>query len=115
MIDPKQIDLPMLRVFDALMQTRHVTQAGVNLGLSQPSVSFALNKLRALTQDELFVRSPGGMTPTPLAQQMADTVRQILDMVDNDLLGRPASTRPPRSATSRSVCLISARLCSCRI
>ena len=89
MIDPKQIDLPMLRVFDALMQTRHVTQAGVNLGLSQPSVSFALNKLRALTQDELFVRSPGGMTPTPLAQQMADTVRQILDMVDNDLLGAP--------------------------
>jgi len=88
-MDVRQIDLAMLRILDALIQTRHATLAGANLGLSQPSVSFALNKLRALTQDELFVRTHRGMEPTPRALDMADTVRQILDMVDKDLLGTP--------------------------
>ena len=58
-------DLNLLIVFDAVMQERSVTRAGGRLGLSQPAVSHALGRLRHMLKDELFIRTPDGMTPTP--------------------------------------------------
>src|SRR5690606_1221792 len=48
------------------------------LHLTQPAVSHALARLRDSLQDELFVRSQRGMTPTPLAQQIIGPVRASL-------------------------------------
>jgi DNA-binding transcriptional LysR family regulator len=59
------IDLNLLVVFDAMMQERNVTRAGQRLGLSQPAMSHALIRLRHMLKDDLFVRSPKGMHPTP--------------------------------------------------
>jgi DNA-binding transcriptional LysR family regulator len=72
------IDLNLLIVFDAVMQTRNLTRAGRRLGLSQPATSHALARLRSMLRDELFVRTPEGMQPTPRAQQMAGPVREAL-------------------------------------
>lgn len=73
-----RFDLNLLVVFDALMQERSVTKAGLRVGLSQPAVSHALNKLRHLLQDDLFERGNGGMHPTPRAIALATPVRQTL-------------------------------------
>ena len=54
-------DLKLLIVFDAVMQERSVTRAGNRIGLSQPAMSHALNRLRHMLKDELFVRTPEGM------------------------------------------------------
>lgn len=43
-MDIRQVDLNLLKVFDALLKKRHVTQAGVSIGLSQPAMSYALSK-----------------------------------------------------------------------
>src|SRR6266851_4745403 len=51
-------DLNLLIVFDAVMQERSVTRAGSRIGLSQPAMSHALNRLRYMLKDELFVRTP---------------------------------------------------------
>ena len=56
------IDLNLLVVFDALVAEGHATRAAERIGLTQPAVSHALNRLRALFGDPLFVRSPRGMT-----------------------------------------------------
>ena len=64
-------DLNLLIVFDALMRERSVTRAGGAIGLSQPAVSHALSRLRYMLGDELFVRTPAGMTPTPRAETLA--------------------------------------------
>ena len=72
------IDLNLLIIFDAVMQARNLTRAGQRLGLSQPATSHALARLRTMLRDELFVRTPEGMQPTPRAQQMADPVREAL-------------------------------------
>ena len=72
-------DLNLLIVFDAIMQERSVTRAGCRLGLSQPAVSHALNRLRHMLKDELFVRTPEGMVPTPRAEQLAEPLRQALN------------------------------------
>ena len=59
------LDLNLLVVFDAVMQERNVTRAGQRLGLSQPAMSHALSRLRHMLKDDLFIRSPKGMLPTP--------------------------------------------------
>lgn len=95
-MDIDKIDLNLLRIFDALMRTKNVTQAGEIVGLSQPAVSFALAKLRTLTGDSLFVRTPKGMEPTPRAVWMADPTRHVLEVVERDIFQResfdPASS-----------------------
>ncbi|MET4279628.1 DNA-binding transcriptional LysR family regulator [Bradyrhizobium sp. F1.2.2] len=73
------IDLNLLVVFDAVMRERSTTRAGKRLGLSQPAVSHALGRLRHMLKDELFVRGPLGMMPTPRAEQLAIPVRAAMD------------------------------------
>jgi DNA-binding transcriptional LysR family regulator len=79
------IDLNLLVVFDAVMRERNVTRAGKHLGLSQPAMSHALSRLRYMLKDDLFVRSPKGMLPTPRAEQLALPVRAALDGLQHSL------------------------------
>src|SRR5262245_1984408 len=71
-------DLNLLRVFDALIEERSVTRAGERLGLTQSAISHALNRLRFMLHDDLFVRVPDGMRPTPRASEIAPRLRQGL-------------------------------------
>lgn len=79
------VDLNLLVVFDALMQERNVTRAAGRLALSQPAVSHALARLRHMLRDELFVRSPKGMLPTPRAEQLAGPVRHAVEELQRAL------------------------------
>ena len=80
-------DLNLLRTFDALMRERSVTRAGEQIGLSQPAVSAALGRLRALLDDQLFVRRGAEMAPTPRAEALAPTVRDALAGLERALQG----------------------------
>jgi DNA-binding transcriptional LysR family regulator len=75
----RSIDLNLLVVFDAVMRERSVTRAGRLIGLSQPAMSHALTRLRHMLGDELFVRTPDGMTPTPRAEALAEPLRNALN------------------------------------
>src|SRR5437763_2064106 len=95
------LDLNLLRVFDAVLQQRSVTAAAARLGLTQPAVSNALARLRALFGDALFVRTPAGMEATPFARGVAEPVRQALALLDSALAHGPGfdpatATRPFR-------------------
>jgi DNA-binding transcriptional LysR family regulator len=79
------IDLNLLVVFDAVMQERNVTRAGERLALSQPAMSHALTRLRHMLKDDLFIRSPKGMLPTPRAEELAVPVRMALDGLQQSL------------------------------
>jgi DNA-binding transcriptional LysR family regulator len=74
----RRIDLNLLVVFDAVMRERNATRAAEKLNMSQPAVSHALGRLRATLRDELFIRTPEGMVPTPQAERLAPSVRQAL-------------------------------------
>jgi DNA-binding transcriptional LysR family regulator len=71
-------DLNLLVVFDAVMQEKNLTRTGQRLGLTQSAVSHALARLRHLLKDELFVRTPEGMQPTPRAERMSGPIHQAL-------------------------------------
>jgi DNA-binding transcriptional LysR family regulator len=79
------LDLNLLVVFDAIMRDRSVTRAGQRLSLSQPAMSHALTRLRHMLKDDLFVRSPNGMVPTPRAEQLATPIRIALDGLQQSL------------------------------
>ena len=75
------VDLNLLKVFDALMSEGSVTLAAEKVGLTQPATSNALNRLRSLFDDPLFVRTPDGMQPTARAGQLALPIhRALLDI-----------------------------------
>jgi len=76
------VDLNLLRVFGAVHAEGSVTRAAERLGLSQPTVSHALRRLRHLYRDPLFVRTHGGMAPTARADRLAEAVRQALHVLD---------------------------------
>ena len=79
------LDLNLLRVFDAIATEGSVTVAGERVGLSQPAMSNALARLRTFFGDPLFVRTPRGMRPTPFAQQLAQPVREALRLIQGAL------------------------------
>src|SRR3546814_13036769 len=72
------IDRNLLVAFDALMAERSVTRAGTRIGRTQPAMRAALARLRTLLRDELFVRSPKGIHPTPRALDLADPIPPAL-------------------------------------
>src|ERR1700710_938241 len=86
------IDLNLLVVFDAIMRERSVTRAGLRLGLSQPAMSHALTRLRHMLKDDLFVRSPSGMMPTPRAEELATPIRIALEGLQQSL--EPVQSEP---------------------
>ena len=85
----QDIDLNLLRVFDAVLHERGVTPAAARLGLTQPAVSNALARLRGVFGDPLFLRTPGGMDPTPFARGLAEPVRQALALLESALAHGP--------------------------
>lgn len=80
-MDTPKIDLNLMQVFDALMHESNLTRAGFRLGLSQPTMSHALAKLRKLTGNQLFVRVPSGMEPTDFALRIAPSVTEGLKLL----------------------------------
>jgi DNA-binding transcriptional LysR family regulator len=88
-MDIADLDLNLLVVFNALLRTRSVTGAARSLGMSQPATSFALNRLRRVFGDPLFVRTARGIHPTPFAEGLAVPLDDILERIRADLLQQP--------------------------
>lgn len=84
-MDLHGIDLNLLVAFDALMAERSVTRAGVRIGRTQPAMSAALARLRSLLKDELFIRSPDGLQPTPRALDLAEPLGHALAEIQRAL------------------------------
>ncbi|HJT86412.1 MAG TPA: LysR family transcriptional regulator [Bryobacteraceae bacterium] len=70
------IDLKLLAVINELYKTRSVSHAAMNLDLSQSAVSMSLAKLREHFRDPLFVRTSGGMEPTPHANELINVLKE---------------------------------------
>ncbi|MCB1997326.1 MAG: LysR family transcriptional regulator [Burkholderiaceae bacterium] len=83
------IDLNQLALLHELMLERRVSRVAHKLGLTQPAVSNALARLRRHFGDELFVPTPAGMVPTPLAERLAAPVGAGLALIHGALAPAP--------------------------
>jgi DNA-binding transcriptional LysR family regulator len=78
----QNLDLNLLRVFDAVMTEKNLTRAAHHLAMTQPAVSNALRRLRETLDDDLFVRTPHGVTPTARAADLQGVVRLALSTLE---------------------------------
>ena len=81
----QNIDLNLLAIFDALMVERNVSKAAERVYLSQSAMSHALNRLRALLDDPILVRTEKGMRPTLRALSMEVPIREALTKIQHNL------------------------------
>jgi len=80
-----RVDLNLFVVFEAVYAERNLTRAARVLHVTQPAVSNALKRLRQVFNDELFVRTPHGVTPTPAADNISGAVREALHLLNVSL------------------------------
>lgn len=81
-----KIDLNTLVTFLALINNGSVKDAAKSLDRSMAYVSKDIAKLeKQLCIPPLFVKGKGGMIPTPRAQGLAGTVRQMLEIMDDTI------------------------------
>src|SRR5690349_1180117 len=81
-----RLDLNLLVAFDALLAEGSVTRAAERVGISQPSMSHTLGRLRKLLKNELFIRTPDGVKPTPRTLALSDPIRIALGAIQGTLL-----------------------------
>ncbi|WP_026957347.1 LysR family transcriptional regulator [Aliagarivorans taiwanensis] len=74
----QNLDLNLLRTFLILSQELNMRKTSERLRVSQPAISQALVKLRHHFDDELFVKVPRGVRPTPFAESLAKSIEPHL-------------------------------------
>ncbi|WP_431777903.1 LysR family transcriptional regulator [Ottowia caeni] len=96
MFDMALPDLNLLIYLHLLIKYGNATKVAQAMGVSQPGVSAALKRLRAVLNDPVFVRTGGRMVPTPKAQavhaQTAGTLEMWERLAEGELVFDPART-----------------------
>lgn len=92
----RTVDLNLLTVFEAVFSEGNLGRAAQRLAMTQPAVSNALARLRAMTRDPLFVKANRGVAPTPFARRLHGPVREALETIRSGLAGA-AEFDPARS------------------
>src|SRR5467141_4750179 len=80
---PRQVDLNLLITFAAIAEEKSVTAAASRLLLSQPSVSRAFQRARAMFQDDLLLRSPHGFELTLRGRKILQELEGLLPRMEN--------------------------------
>lgn len=68
-----------LQLFVKLCETHHMQTVANQFGLSQPAVSAALKVLESGTGSRLFERTPRGLQPTRISQELLFFIRRALN------------------------------------
>src|ERR1700723_1470497 len=79
----RQADLNLLITFAAIAEEKSITAAASRLLLSQPAVSRALQRARAMFEDDLLVRSPNGFELTLQGRKILQELEGLLPKMEN--------------------------------
>ena len=93
----RDFDLNLVRTFVLLYETRSVTATAESLHVTQPTISYSLQKLRRRFSDELFRRTGGGLVPTTTARALYEPLHSALSGIETAVSGAwsfdPATAR----------------------
>lgn len=96
-MDLNKVDLNLFVVLDSIYTESSLSGAAKRLYVTQPAVSAALSRLRAVFDDPLFVRTGRRMVPTPTTESIIPQVREALALmrtsVDKTYQFNPATER----------------------
>ncbi len=89
------IDLNLLLVFDCIYAEQSLTLAGQRLGRTQSAMSHALERLRGIFNDQLFIRTSNKMRPTSRAIELAEPIGKALQAINHVFV--PATEFDPKN------------------
>jgi DNA-binding transcriptional LysR family regulator len=98
----RAIDLNLLVVFDVLFDERSVTRAARRLAVTQPTMSGSLKRLRQAFSDQLFLRTSRGILPTPRAEALAESIKDLIASVQT--LMTPKAFDPMTAEATIRIC-----------
>lgn len=87
MAQHKQFDVNLLRVFLAVCRTGSYTLAAEELDLTQPSVSNAISRFKAVIGEELFVRAGRNIKPTAMANYLYEQLNDSFTNIEQTISG----------------------------
>lgn len=93
-----RVDLNLLGPLVALLEERQVSRAATRVGLSQPAMSRALQRLRRLLDDPLLVRDPDGFRLSARAEDIYHQLATVIPLLETLLA--PESF-DPRTSTQQ--------------
>lgn len=79
----ERVDLNLLAPLVALLEERQVSRAAVRVGLSQPAMSRALQRLRRVLDDPLLVKDPDGLRLTTRAEDIYRQLGTVIPLLEN--------------------------------
>nr|WP_042182018.1 LysR family transcriptional regulator [Kibdelosporangium sp. MJ126-NF4] len=80
-------DLNLVRTFVLLYETRSVTATAESMHVTQPTISYSLQKLRRRFDDDLFRRAKGGLEPTTKARELYEPLHGALASIESAVSG----------------------------
>jgi DNA-binding transcriptional LysR family regulator len=83
----ENVDLNLLPPLIALLDEKQVSRAAQRVGLSQPAMSRALQRLRRALDDELLVRTADGYRLTPRAERIRAQLAAIVPRLNSLFAG----------------------------
>ncbi len=92
----RRLDLTLLLVFEEAMASRKLSAAAKRLGLTQSAISHAMKRLRDIFGDELFIRTPRGVIPTPRALALRGPLSEAVGLIAGAV--QPATFDPARNS-----------------
>jgi DNA-binding transcriptional LysR family regulator len=100
----RDFDLNLVRTFVLLYETRSVTATAESLHVTQPTISYSLQKLRRRFSDELFRRTGGGLVPTTTARALYEPLHSALSGIESAVSGA-WSFSPATARAAFTLCL----------
>lgn len=77
----RDLDLNLLKILEAIVETKNTHSAADKLGISQTSVSRGMAKLRETFGDQLFIRKAHGVEPSELAEKLAEASQEMFNPI----------------------------------
>src|SRR5260370_38730591 len=85
----RQVDMNLLIIFAVIAEEKSVTKASARLLLSQPAVSRALQRARAMFEDDLLVRSPHGFELTLRGRKILHELERLPPRMEHLVIPTP--------------------------
>jgi DNA-binding transcriptional LysR family regulator len=83
----RRLSMSLLLIFVSIMRHRRLSAVAQELGLTKSAISHALDRLRDIFDDELFLHRHAGIQPTPRALALEPEISKAIDMLSRALSG----------------------------
>jgi len=87
-VNIKNIDLNLLVILFELLKTKQITQASINLGMSQSATSRAFGRLKTTFDDPLLIRTTKGYELSHRAESILPKLQTIISNI-NSIVDKP--------------------------